>query len=133
MMIRMSNELEAFKEKFRRRQRAAFLGTAGALQGSLVEGSPVTGSPGQPVDEGNLKESFIESFPDEWEWKTETNAEYAQAIEEGEQGPYVRADGTEVHPAPMTLRSEVGGFNSLKLTRAGFQDLVDDVVREIVQ
>ena len=120
-MIRFSDQLAAFEETLRQRQRDVFLGTAEGLQESVVEGSAVTGSPGQPVQSGNLKGSWIESFSGEWQWQTATNTVYAPAIEEGE-GPY----------GPMTLRSEVGGFHSVKLTRAGFGDLVDGVVREMV-
>ena len=120
-MIRFSDQLDAVMETLRQRQRDVFLGTAEALQQSMVEGSAVTGSPGQPVDTSALKGSWQETFPGEWQWQTTTNVVYAPGIEEGE-GPH----------GPMTLRSEVGGFHSRKLTVAGFDDLVDSVVREVV-
>ena len=120
-MIRFADELDAFIGTLKERQRDVFLGTAEGLQESVVEGSPVTGAPGQPVDTAALKGSWQETFPGVWVWQTVTNMAYAPAIEEGE-GPH----------GPLTLRSGVGGFHSVKLTRAGFQDLVDSKVLEVV-
>lgn len=127
-----SDDLRAFREKVLQRSRDVFVGATGDLHESVTEGSPVTGAPGQPVDTGNLKASWQQTFPEEWQSLVATNVEYAPAIEEGIQEPYTTADGTEVVPGPMTLRSEVGGFHSVKLTRAAWPRVVESVVRRVV-
>lgn len=103
------------------------------VQRSVVEGSELTGAPGQPVDTGNLKGSFIPERTGDLEWQTTTNVEYAPAIEAGIQQPYTTADGQSVTPKAMTLRSKVGGFGSVALTRAGWQKIVDHVVPKVVK
>lgn len=125
-------DLDAFKAKVARRAQDVFTGTATGLRDSIVEGSAVTGAPGQPVDLGTLRGSWQPTFPEAYLYRITTGLEYAKAIEEGQQPPYTRADGTVVSPAAMTLRSEVGGFHSVKLTRAGFRPLVRAVVTEVV-
>jgi hypothetical protein len=84
------------------------------VQRSVVLGSAITGAPGQPVDTGNLKASWIGEFESATAWALTTKTEYAPFIENGE-----NAYG------PFTLRSEVGGFHSVKLTRAGWGRIVD--------
>jgi hypothetical protein len=111
-----AGDLQAFTQKVGRRSKAAFAGSAVAVQESVVDGSPITGAPGQPVDTGNLKASWQIEFTGEWTASVTTGVEYAQAIEAGI-GPH----------GPMTLRSEVGGFHSVKLTRAGWPRLVESV------
>lgn len=125
-------QLDAFKQKVAQRAGDVFYGTATALQESIVEGSATTAAPGQPVDLGALKGSWQLTYPEAYLARTATGLEYAKAIEEGQQPPYTRADGTVVSPSAMTLRSEVGGFHSVKLTRAGFRPLVRAVVTEVV-
>lgn len=126
------DDLRLFRDKVHQRSRDVFVGSVNAVHGSVVDGSPVTAAPGQPVDTGNLKASWIESFPGEWVGETATNVVYAPAIEEGQQPPYTNRFGTVVTPGPMTLRSKVGGFHSVKLTRAGWTPLVESVVKEVV-
>lgn len=88
------------------------------VQRSLVEGSELTGAPGQPVDTGNLKSSFIAERLSDYEWQITTNVEYAPEIEENLRG--------------ATLRSKVGGFHSKALTEAGFPRIVDVSVKRVV-
>lgn len=115
-----TTDLQAFARKVEKRNRDIFVGVSTAVHDSVVEGSPLTGAPGQPVDTGNLRASWILRFLARWLSRTSTNVEYAPPIEEGI-GPH----------GPMTLRSAVGGFHSVKLTRAGFQNIVDNVAREV--
>ena len=117
----MSDDLRRFNEKLDRERRETFVEVVEAVHGSIVEGSPVTGAPGQPVDIGTLKGSWIMDFPEEDRALITTHLIYGPPIEDGV-GKY----------GPLTLRSEVGGFHSVKLTRAGFQALVDDVIRRRV-
>ena len=132
-MTAFGDDLDRFYATLLARQRDVFVGATGDVKESIQDGSPVTGAPGQPVDEGNLKGSWQETYPGEWESLVATPAEYARSVEEGQQPPYTRADGTQVTPAPMTLRSEVGGFHSVKLTRAGWDRIVEQVVRRVVR
>jgi hypothetical protein len=87
-------------------------------QRSIVEGSELTGAPGQPVDTGNLKSSWIADLdPSATVATISTNVEYAQPIEDGV-GRY----------GPMTLRSAVGGFHSVEHTIQGMPNIAAAVV-----
>ena len=99
--------------------RAVFLSLAAKVHASVKEGSVTTGAPGQPVDTGNLRNSWILAFERDYA-EIRTNVEYAQAIEDGI-GPH----------GPLTLRSQVGGFHSVKLTIAGANLLQAEAVREM--
>jgi hypothetical protein len=87
---------------------------------SIVEGSPITGAPGQPVDAGALKGSWTENYGKLKNEILQNNPPliYAPMIE----------DGTRAGRA-LTLRSQVGGFHSLALTRIAWGKLVDEAVR----
>ena len=85
-----------------------------------VEGSSITGAPGQPVDTGALRASFVDDFVSPTSWRIQTNIEYAPAIEDG-----IGAHG------PITLRSKVGGHHSVKKTVAGWERIVDHVTRNV--
>lgn len=113
-------DLKLFAEKVELRQRDVFLGAVLEVHDSIVHGSAITGSPGQPVDTGNLRASWQFSFPEQWVGEISTNVEYAPAIEEG-----ISGDG------PMTLRSEVGGFHSVAATRSNWDRIVEDIVRRV--
>lgn len=96
--------------------RRVFTNAALTLHDSIVNGSPITGSPGQPVDSGRLKASWIPEFPEANRFETTTNVPYARIIEDNLRG--------------ATLRSSVGGFHSVALTVAGFSRIVDHAVAE---
>lgn len=89
--------------------------------GSIVEGSPLTGAPGQPVDTGNLKASWEIVFGPLRNEIT-TNVVYAPIIE----------DGTRAGRA-LVLRSQVGGFHSLALTRTAWGKIVAQATEEVVR
>jgi hypothetical protein len=95
------------------------------VQRSLVEGSEITGAPGQPVDTGALRASFVPERLGDYEWQITTNLVYAPSVEDGVQAPYVTARGTTVTPLPMRFRSAVGGAHSLALTRASWESIVE--------
>jgi hypothetical protein len=79
-------------------------------------GSELTGSPGSPVDSGNLRNSWQMEFESPRVALISTTVVYAAAIEDGV-GPH----------GPLTLRSAVGGFHSRKLLIAGWSSLVEAV------
>lgn len=120
MSAKFSGQIGYFSALIAARQRAIFLGVATALRTSVVDGSPITTAPGQPVDEGNLRTSWTENFPKPDVWELTTNVVYAPGIE----------DGVDLRTGKrITLRSEVGGFHSVKLTRAAFPKVVRTVVQ----
>lgn len=102
----------------------AFVNAASHALVSIQSGSPVTGAPGQPVGQygpgynqgsvgGTLKASWQLEFDSPTSARISTNIVYARGIEDGV-GPH----------GPITLRSTVGGFHSVKLTVAGFSKIL---------
>lgn len=114
-------DLTLWAEKIERNLGAIFTQTALGVHDSIVFGSAVTKAPGQPVDTGYLRSSWVPNFTSAYTFETSTVAEYAPAIEAGV-GPH----------GPMTLRSAVGGFHSVELTRTNFDRLVEDVTRRTI-
>ena len=108
---RFGLELTTFLLKVKAREQAVFVNTVAAIQDSIQHGSAVTGAPGQPVDTGNLLDSWHTVFESNTVATISTNVEYAPVIEDNTRG--------------ATLHSQVGGWHSVALTRAGFQRLVD--------
>jgi hypothetical protein len=144
-VLRFVNETKAKTHR-------VFVGSVERVHTSVTEGSALTGAPGQPVDTANLIRSWGPEFPEPLVGEVITNVEYAEAIEDGEvethtrsahtRGPYARADGTEV--AQHSVREHVvegytfsqpypggGGPHSVKLTRAGWDRIVEDAVKEV--
>lgn len=91
-----------------------FRGVVVAAHESIVNGSPITGAPGQPVDTGALRASWQVAFDTPTSATISTNLEYAPVIEEG-----ISHTGR-----PLTLRSAVGGFHSKRLTEIGMDLIV---------
>lgn len=114
-----ADDMARIRVKLNFRAKGVYVGTAAAIHASIKDGSPITGAPGQPVDTGNLKASWILAVGPN-EAVISTNAAYAEAIETGV-GPY----------GPLTLRSTVGGFHSVQQTIAGASALQADVVRRL--
>lgn len=105
-----ADDLARFAEKIDARRQAVFVNTAAAVKDSIVNGSAITGAPGQPVDTGTLKNSWILAFDSPDTATVSTNIEYAPIIEDNVRG--------------AVLRSTVGGFHSVRYTVAGFERLV---------
>jgi len=116
-----ADDVRAFNRKIETQERDIFTGVVDLAHESIVEGSQVTGAPGQPVDTGALKASWIKDYPSKSEAVISTNLEYA---------PYIEDGGND--RGEFTLRSEVGGFHSLALTLAGFDKIVDVVTQRVV-
>lgn len=92
------------------------------VQESVVHGSALTGAPGQPVDTGFLRSSWVASIVAQGVQEISTNVAYAEFIEDG---------GNDL--AAFTLRSEVGGWHSVKLTEAAWLDIVDVARRKAMR
>lgn len=90
---------------------------------SIQVGSPLTGAPGQQVDEGTLRASWQKFYPTPGTALIATDRPYAQQEEDGISYAH---GGT-----PITQRSEVGGPGSRALTVAGMQRLADQAVRDV--
>jgi hypothetical protein len=120
--VTFSDDLDRFLADLERRRRDLFVGVATETLRSIQEGSPITGAPGQPVDTGNLKASWQLLFESETTALIQTNVIYAPGIE----------DGISLETGQrLVQRSPVGGFGSVRLTRAGFQRIVAAVAREV--
>lgn len=113
-----SRALDAFTKKVKFETHEVFVRSAQLAHQSIVDGSPVTSAPGQPVDTGNLKNSFVLTI-NPTVATIETNVEYAPIIEHNLRG--------------ATVRSTRGGFHSVKLTVNAFDKLVAQAVREVVK
>jgi hypothetical protein len=120
-MTAFSDQVRGFTMKVLGQSNEVFVGSTVEAQRAIVEGSEITGSPGQPVDTGALKGSWIPEFVDANTWEMTTNLEYAPPIEDG-----VGRFG------PLTLRSQVGGFHSVKLLVANWDRVVAFVARQVV-
>lgn len=122
--------------------------TASALKAheSIVAGSALTGAPGQPVDTGYLRSSWIvafnaaPSYPPEPPQSTTGRTDATPpnpAAPQGEVGRSLSATiTTNVEYAPYieegvrATRSAVGGPGSVKLTRAAWARIVDTAAKE---
>ncbi len=118
-----ATDLAAWDLKIRARQKIIFFDTANALHSSIKFGSTETGSPGQPVDQGDLRNSWHAEHLAPFLFATSTPLPYANPIEQGR---------SFVTGKRLTLRSPTGGFHSVMRTRDQFQKLVDAVVRKVV-
>ncbi len=111
-----------FKEDLRRiarsvREREAQWeeGCAQAAYDSIRDGSPITGAPGQPVDTGELYNSWEMRKDGPHEWTIESKAPHAGFVEENSRG--------------VTFKNH--GPHSVKLTRLGWRRLAADVARNL--
>lgn len=104
------DEMRAFVKKAQARERTLYQRSVEHAFDSIRYGSPVTGAPGQPVDQGDLLESWNLKVTGRREAVLESDLPYADIIEDNERG--------------AVLRSKVGGFHSVKLTRLGWRKIV---------
>jgi phage gpG-like protein len=112
----------AFRVKLEKQTMDIFRGTVDGALASIQTGSPTTGAPGQPVDTGNLRASWNVQYESPTVALISTNVEYAPYIEAGV-GP----------KGALTLRSQVGGFNSVELTKQGIDLLVNEEIVRVTE
>lgn len=103
--------MRGFDRKVQQQKRWLPRNVAAHVHRSIVTGSEVTAAPGQPVASGALRDSWKLRYRSDGTAESTTDSPYAGIIEDNERG--------------ATLRSSVGGFHSVKLTRAGFSAIVE--------
>jgi hypothetical protein len=117
------SDVRRFQRVVETRSKAVFVRIAQELRRSIVEGSELTGAPGQPVDTGALKASWVGEFLTAWIWQLTTNIIYAWQIEHGLRYA-TRGNVSGSTLQRLTLRSSVGGWHSVALTLVGFPAIV---------
>lgn len=109
------DDLRRFSSKLETKTQDVFVGVVEEATRSIVEGSELTGAPGQPVDTGNLRASWHTSFEGPTQALIATNVEYAPIIEDNIRG----------------ARFKNHGPHSVKLTIAGMSRIVESVARRV--
>lgn len=117
-----ADDLRAIRKKVETRYSEIFTGVVDLAHDSIQNGSPITGSPGQQVDKGDLKASWQKWYPSPNEAMIATDKPYAEQEEEG-----IAASGKTI-----VQRSKVGGPHSRALTIAGLQTITDVVTARVV-
>lgn len=110
-------DLGKFTRKVETKSQAVFIGVGEECLRSIVEGSEITGAPGQQVDTGALKGSWQRWFVSPTEQVIGTDSPYALQEE----------DGITWRGKPIVQHSAVGGPFSTRLTVAGFGKIVEIV------
>src|SRR5690349_19272389 len=105
------SDLDKFRELCQYRTNKIFAGTVLEAFNSIQTGSPITASPGQPVDTGALRASWQVQFLSETEALISTNSPYAHSIEDGISYSH--------KGEPLTIHSPVGGAHSVAITIFG--------------
>jgi hypothetical protein len=121
------DQIRAHTAKLPALTQAVFVGSVAEAKTSIVEGSPLTGAPGQVVADvngGNLRGSWQTEFEDANNAVISTNVPYAESNEDG----IARPGG-----GPYMQRSAVGGRFSCALTIMGWQRIVDDVAARLTE
>jgi hypothetical protein len=110
MSVSFERDLARFVKKVYDRHETLHNRVVDHVGRSIRFGSATTGAPGQPVKSGKLLASWYARHNGRWMVHWVSNIRHARAIEHNLRG--------------AQLRSKVGGFHSVKLTRAGFTRIV---------
>lgn len=115
-------QLAEFSKKVERTEEEVFHAFVDEMADVIVNGSPITGSPGQPHD---LRDG---------DWTTRYESDTVAVISTSEPSARSVEDGISYkHGRPLTkLKSPVGGFHSLKTAVAGSDKVLIHVVRRLV-
>lgn len=116
-----ASDMNRIMAKIEAREAALASGVGEECLRSIVEGSELTGAPGQPVGEGKLRDSWSRTVTGH-EQLIATSSPYAAKEEEGMHGS-----------EPIEQHSTEGGPHSVKLTVAGFGRIVDHVTQRVVE
>lgn len=115
-----SDDLRAFQAQVEARNTTIFANVVSSARASITDGSPLTGAPGQPVDTGALKASFIVTRESPTTALISTHLPYAEGIE----------DGVSSHGTPIHFKSQVGGAHSIAKTIANIGRIVEDETKK---
>lgn len=143
-----AEDVRRFVERVKTRTQDVVTASALKVHESIVAGSALTGAPGQPVDTGNLRASWIVAFdtaptyppprPKSTTGRTDASPP-PPSPPQGEIGKtYSATVSTNTEYAPYieeglrATRSAVGGPGSVKLTRAAWSRIVETAVKEQV-
>lgn len=128
-----AEKMAAFQKKMERERHDIFVGVVADVSDSVRFGSTVTTAPGQPVDTRNLRDSWQTTFEGPETALVATHEVYARAVEDGQQEPYVRRSehGYDYTVTPKAMHFQNHGPHSVKLTRAGFDRLVEAVIKRV--
>ncbi len=117
-----TDDVNRFKGKVDARLKALHDGVVLTAFASIKEGSPITGAPGQLVDTGDLKSSWINTIESPLTNLIATKLIYAEQME----------TGTRAGRA-LIQRSPTGGFHSVALTRAAWPRIVAYVTERLTR
>lgn len=106
-----AQDIAGFNQRLRQRESHLFVNVVSHVETSIKVGSPSTGAPGQPVDTGNLLNSYQTKFVAPRVAEVSTPVAYAPDVEDNSRG--------------VVFKSSVGGAHSVRLTRAGFPAIVE--------
>lgn len=125
-----AEEITAFTLRFEARNQAVHTRAAELVYESIVDGSPLTGAPGQRVDTSFLRTSWVNLPLGPLERLIATPVAYAPIFE----GQPYDPRGTQ-RPAGMISRgpSTVGGDFSVLLTRLGWKNIVAAASLEVAR
>ena len=127
-----ADDLKRFAVKTQGKSNALFTNVASGVKESIVNGSAVTGAPGQPVDTGNLRDSWQLTFESKQSALVSTNIAYAPVIEDNLRSSFnPRGEQPERKPGRKSIKSIVGGSHSVKLTVGAFDRLVESKLAEL--
>ena len=127
-----ADDLKRFAVKTQSKSNALFINVAKDVKASIVDGSAVTGAPGQPVDSGALKASWQLVFESKSAAMLSTNIAYAPVIEDNLRSSFnPRGEQPERKPGRKSIKSIVGGSHSVKLTVGAFDRLVESKLAEL--
>lgn len=129
------DDVRAFTVEVGELDKAIFVETAVLAHESIVEGSPITGAPGQPVDTGALKASWHLEL-EETQASITTPLGYAPVIEDDLRSSFDRSGDEPARPkgaggSARHHKSTVGGHHSVTLTLAGIDRLIDEAGRRV--
>tara|TARA_B100000749_G_scaffold257729_1_gene227314 strand:+ start:128 stop:532 length:405 start_codon:yes stop_codon:yes gene_type:complete len=113
-----ARRLKSFGKMSEERLHLVFLRSAREAFKSIKFGSAITGAPGQPVKTGKLINSWrMSGRAREGSITIETDVKYAPLLEDNFRG--------------ATLRSKVGGFHSVKITRMNYRLIVSSELNKV--
>lgn len=122
MVTTWKSSLPAFEHKLDRTVHEIHSGVVQAAEESIVRGSVLTGSPGQPEDLRN------------GEWVVVPEGELKTVIGTDDHSALSVEDGiSHLHGGPITLNTAVGGFHSVALTHQSGDRIIQRVASRYVQ